>query len=147
MGTQSHRPNGLRWSPMAAGPPDQRPLPACPALVPCRSPTRTREERAMDQQHQDPNQIAFLQGAWRALLQDQPEPFPKNLLEDFLSSDVLRSLPSHTTLKNVLHECHSREAFQASYIKSFLGLRRVWDKLTPESRHITIQYGNRCGMQ
>jgi hypothetical protein len=98
-------------------------------------------------QNQDPNQIAFLQGAWRALLQDQPEPFPKSLLEDFLSSDVLGSLPSHTTLKNVLHECHSREAFQASYIKSFLGLRRVWDKLTPESRHIIIQYGNKCGMQ
>jgi len=95
----------------------------------------------------DANQISFLQGTWRALLQDQPEPFDKALLTDFVSTDVLGSLPSHTTLKHVLHECHAREAFQESYIKSFLGLRRVWDKLTPESRHIIIQYGNKCGMQ
>jgi hypothetical protein len=96
---------------------------------------------------QDPNQIAFLQGTWRALLQDQPEPFAKTLLQEFLSSDVMGGLPALTTLKNVLQECHAREAFQASYIKSFLGLRRVWDRLTPESRHIIIQYGNKCGMQ
>lgn len=97
--------------------------------------------------HQDPKQIAFLRGTWRALLQGQPEPFAKSLLQDFLSTDVLGSLPALTTLKNVLHECHAREAFQASYIKSFLGLRKVWDALTPESRHIIIQYGNKCGMQ
>ncbi len=95
----------------------------------------------------DANQIAFLQGTWRALLQDQPEPFSKALLEDFISSTVMVSLPSQTTLKNVLQECHAREAFQESYIKSFLGLRRVWSKLTPESRHIIIQYGNKYGMQ
>jgi len=92
-------------------------------------------------------QIVFLQGTWRALLQDQPEPFHKGLLSDFVSSDVLAGLPERTTLKHVLQECHAREAFQESYIKSFLGLRRVWEKLTPESRHIILQHGNKCGMQ
>lgn len=91
-------------------------------------------------------QIVFLQATWRALLQDQPEPFHKDLLSEFLSSQVLASLPERTTLKLVLQECHAREAFQESYIKSFLGLRKVWDKLTPESRHIILQHGNRCGM-
>lgn len=94
----------------------------------------------------DNNQINFLQGTWRALLQDQPEPFAKGLLADFVSNDVLAGLPSHTTLKHVLHECHAREAVQESYIKSFLGLRKVWDRLTPESRHTIIEYGNKCGM-
>ena len=93
------------------------------------------------------SQIVFLQGTWRALLQDQPEPFAKGLLADFVSTDVLAGLPSHTTLKHVLQECHAREAVQESYIKSFLGLRKVWDKLTPESRHTIIEYGNKCGMQ
>lgn len=92
-------------------------------------------------------QIVFLQGTWRALLQDQPEPFHKDLLSDFVSADVLSGLPSHTTLKHVLQECHAREAFQECYIKSFLGLRRVWEKLTPESRHIILEHGNKCGMQ
>lgn len=92
-------------------------------------------------------QIVFLQGAWRALLQDQPEPFHKDLLSDFVSSQVLASLPQRTTLKNVLQECHAREAFQESYIKSFLGLRKVWEKLTPESRHIILEHSNKCGMQ
>jgi hypothetical protein len=93
------------------------------------------------------SQIVFLQGTWRAILQDQPEPFAKGLLADFVSTDVLAGLPSHTTLKHVLQECHAREAFQESYIKSFLGLRKVWDKLTPESRHTIIEYGNKCGLQ
>jgi hypothetical protein len=92
-------------------------------------------------------QIVFLQGTWRALLQDQPEPFSKELLTDFVSNDVLAGLPSHTTLKHVLQECHSREAFQECYIKSFLGLRRAWEKLTPESRHIILEHGNKCGLQ
>jgi hypothetical protein len=104
------------------------------------------QEQVMSSQA-DTNQIAFLQGTWRAVLQDQPEPFHKELLNDFVSTDVLSSLPSQTTLFNVLHECRAREAFQESYIKSFLGLRKVWDKLTPESRHIIIQYGNKCGVQ
>jgi hypothetical protein len=92
------------------------------------------------------SQIVFLQGAWRALLQDQPEPFRKDLLSEFVSTEVLAGLPERTTLKHVLQECHAREAFQESYIKSFIGLRRVWEKLTPESRHIIIQHGNRCGI-
>jgi hypothetical protein len=93
------------------------------------------------------NQIAFLHGTWRALLQDQPEPFSKELLSDFVSSDVLLGLPARTTLSHVLHECHAREAVQESYIKSFLGLRKVWQQLTPESRHIILRYSNKCGLQ
>ena len=92
-------------------------------------------------------QIVFLQGAWRALLQDQPEPFHKGLLSEFVSNEVLARLPERTTLKHVLQECHAHEAVQECYIKSFLGLRRVWDKLTPESRHIIIEHSNKCGMQ
>lgn len=91
-------------------------------------------------------QVVFLQGTWRALLQDQPEPFHKDLLSEFVSSAVLSSLPERTTLTHVLQECHAREAIQESYIKSFLGLRRVWDKLTPESRHGIIEHSNKCGM-
>jgi hypothetical protein len=91
-------------------------------------------------------QIVFLQGAWRAQLQDQPEPFSKELLREFVSGGVLAALPERTTLKHVLQECHEREAFQESYIKAFLGLRRVWDKLTPESRHIIIGHSHRCGV-
>ena len=92
------------------------------------------------------NQINFLQGAWRAILQDQPEPFAKDLLTDFVSSAVLAGLPSRTTLEHVLQECRTREAFQESYIKSFLGLRRVWDQLTPESRHSIVRHGDACGL-
>ena len=95
----------------------------------------------------DSNQIVFLQGTWRAILQDQPEPFAKGLLTDFVSSEVLAGLPSHTTLKHVLQECQARGAFQESYIKSFLGLRKVWERLTPESRHGIIEQGKHCGMQ
>jgi len=95
----------------------------------------------------DSKQIAFLHGTWRALLQDQPEPFNKELLADFVSSEVLLGLPARTTLTHVLHECHAREAVQESYIKSFLGLRKVWQQLTPESRHIIIRYSNKCGLQ
>ncbi|HSN17211.1 MAG TPA: hypothetical protein VLV87_03295 [Gammaproteobacteria bacterium] len=94
----------------------------------------------------DKNQIAFLQGTWQAILQDQPEPFAKGLLADFVSNDVLASLPSRTTLKHVLHECRARDAFQESYIKSFLGLRKVWSTLTPESRHSIMQQSTQCGM-
>lgn len=94
----------------------------------------------------DSNKITFLRGTWRALLHDQPEPFDKRLLADFVAGDVLESLPSRTTLKHVLHECHARSAFHESYIKSFLGLRKTWDQLTPESRHIIMQYASKCGL-
>ena len=99
----------------------------------------------MDNSH-DAKQITFLHGTWRAVLQDQPEPFRKSLLADFVSSDVISRLPEHTTLKNVLAECHQQGAFQASYIKSFLALRKVWNGLTPESRHVILQFVQKCGM-
>ncbi len=91
--------------------------------------------------------VAFLQGTWRAVLHDQPEPFHKRLLQDYVSNEVMARLPEQTTLRNVLQECHSLDAFQESYIKSFLGLRKSWEKLTPESRHTIIQYVNKCGLQ
>ena len=95
----------------------------------------------------DSNQIAFLHGTWRAVLHDQPEPFQKALLTDFVSTDVIGKLPEYTTLRNVLVECHSQGAFQESYIKSFLALRKSWQLLTPESRHTIIQYIHKCGLQ
>lgn len=93
------------------------------------------------------NQVAFLQGTWRAVLHDQPEPFRKSLLVDFVSVGVMARLPEHTTLKNVLAECHEQSAFQESYIKSFLSLKRVWNDFSPESRHIINQYIHRYGLQ
>ncbi|MFI4920827.1 MAG: hypothetical protein ACHQAZ_04200 [Gammaproteobacteria bacterium] len=95
----------------------------------------------------DSNQIAFLQGTWRAVLHDQAEPFQKSLLLDFVSSDVISQLPEYTTLRNVLAECHSQGAFEESYIKSFLALRKSWRVLTSESRHTIIQYIQKCGLQ
>jgi|SRR5580698_914240 hypothetical protein len=95
----------------------------------------------------DSNQIAFLHGTWRAVLHDQPEPFQKGLLMDFVSTDVIGKLPEYTTLRNVLVECHSQGAFQESYIKSFLALRKSWQVLSPESRHTIIQYIHKCGLQ
>jgi hypothetical protein len=78
--------------------------------------------------------ITFLEGVWKAVTYDQPEPFPRSALADFVSTEVIESLPAATTLANVLAECHSREAFEESYIKSFLGLKRSWSSLMPESR-------------
>lgn len=78
--------------------------------------------------------IVFLEGAWKAVLHDQPELFRKCLLADYVSSEVIDALPDHTTLKNVLAECHSRGTFEESYIKSFLGLTKRWGSLMPESR-------------
>ena len=93
------------------------------------------------------NQVAFLQGTWRAVLHDQPEPFRKALLAGFLSVGVMARLPEHTTLKNLLAECHEQGAFQESYIKSILSLKRVWNDFSPESRHIINQYIRRYGLQ
>ncbi len=92
-------------------------------------------------------QVAFLQGTWRAVLHDQPEPFNKTLLVDFVSVGVMARLPEQTTLKNVLAECHEQAAFQESYIKSFLSLKRVWNDFSPESRHTISQYIHRYGLQ
>lgn len=97
--------------------------------------------------HNDPKQIAFLEGAWSAVLHHEVEPFRKSLLADFVSSDVMNRLPEHTTLHKVLAECHAQGAFQESYIKSFLGLRKHWTSLTPESRHTILQFIQKCGLE
>jgi hypothetical protein len=86
--------------------------------------------------------IAFLEAAWEALLHDQPELFKKPLLADYVSSEVMDVLPEHTTLKNVLMECHSRGTFEESYIKFFLGLTKRWDSLMPESRQMIMEQLN-----
>ena len=91
--------------------------------------------------------LEFLQGAWSAVLQDQPEPFEKSLLLDYVSSDVIGRLPEFTTLENVLLECRSQEAVQESYIKSFMALPKAWVRLTPESRHSIIQKIEKFGLQ
>jgi hypothetical protein len=44
-------------------------------------------------------------------------------------------------------ECHSQGAFQESYIKSFLSLRKCWRGLTPESRHSIAACIRKCGLQ
>lgn len=106
----------------------------------------TNQVSAMSEQAEN-NQIAFLEGAWQAMLQDQPALFPKNLLVDFVSGSVLESLPEYTTLKNVVAECHSQAAFQESYIKSFLTLPRRWRELTTEARHAIVESIRRCGLQ
>lgn len=95
----------------------------------------------------DAKQIAFLQGAWQAVLLDQQEPFQKSLLLDFVSAGVISRLPEYTTLQNVLAECRSQGAFQESYIKSFLSLRKGWRQLTSESRHTIIQFIHQCGLE
>ncbi|HEU5398090.1 MAG TPA: hypothetical protein VFV77_02320 [Gammaproteobacteria bacterium] len=93
------------------------------------------------------NQIAFLEGAWQAVLQDEPRLFEKALLADFVSVGVLEGLPDYTTLKNVVAECHGQEAVQESYIKSFLSLRKRWQELTTEARHAIVESSRRCGLQ
>lgn len=93
------------------------------------------------------SQIVFLHGTWRTLLQDQPEPFEKRLLQDFVSTDVIQQLPARTTLLNVLAECREQDAFQESYIKSFISLRKQWERFTPESRHLITGYIQKCGLQ
>jgi len=85
-----------------------------------------------------PLRIAYLEGLWKAVLFDQREPFPKLLLADFVSTEVIDALPASTTLANVSAECHSREVFEESYIKSFLGLKRCWGSLMPESRQMIL---------
>lgn len=91
--------------------------------------------------------IIFLEGTWKAVLYDQPEPFRKSLLVDYVSADVINSLPEQTTLKNVLKECHALEAFEESYIKSFVGLMKCWSSLSPESRRGILQYLQECDLQ
>lgn len=91
--------------------------------------------------------IIFLEGTWKAVLYDQTEPFSKSLLADYVSSDVIDSLPEYTTLKGVLLACHTLEAFEESYIKSFVGLMKSWNRLAPESRQGIMQYLQECDLQ
>jgi len=84
--------------------------------------------------------IAFVEGVWKAVLHDREEPFRTSLLAEFVSTEVIDSLPAHTTLANVSAECHSREVFEESYIKSFLGLKKCWASLMPESRHMILEH-------
>ena len=82
--------------------------------------------------------VAFLEGAWKALLHDQPGQFQKSLLAEYVSSEVIDPLPERTTLKDVLTECHSRGTYEESYIKSFLGLTKRWSSIMPESRQTIV---------
>jgi len=91
--------------------------------------------------------ITFLEGTWKAVLYDQPEPFHKSLLADYVSSEVIDLLPARTTLQNVLQECDSREVFEESYIKSFLGLTKYWSSLMPESRKMIMGYLKECDLR
>lgn len=91
--------------------------------------------------------ITFLENTWKAVLHDQPELFPKSLLADYVSSEVIDALPERTTLANVLVECDSRGTFEESYIKSFLGLTKRWSSLMPESRHAIIGQLNGLELQ
>lgn len=93
------------------------------------------------------NQITFLEGAWQAVLQDEPRLFEKALLADFVSSSLFDTLPDYTTLKHVVAECHSQGATQESYIKSFLSLRKRWQHLTTEARYAIVESSRQCGME
>jgi|GEM_PF-2574130 len=90
--------------------------------------------------------LEFLQGAWGAVLQNHQEPFQKSLLTDYVSTAVMNRLPEYTTLEHVVLECHSHEAIQESYIKSFMALPRVWTQLTPESRHRIVENIRQLGL-
>lgn len=92
-------------------------------------------------------QIAFLQGAWKALLDDRSEPFQKAALADYVSPDVIGKLPEYTTLENVLVECRVQDAFQESYIKSFFAIQKRWKYMTPETRHGILSSLRECGLR
>jgi hypothetical protein len=91
--------------------------------------------------------IAFLESVWKAALHDQQEPFPTSLLADLVSTEVIDSLPAYTTLTNVSTQCHAREVFEESYIKSFLGLKKCWRSLMPESRQMIMEQLKGCQLQ
>ena len=89
----------------------------------------------------------FLQGAWSAVLQNEPELFAKSLLRDYVSAEVIGRLPEYTTLENVILECHNQGTVQESYIKAFMSLPKAWTRLTPESRHRIVQKIEKLGLQ
>lgn len=92
-------------------------------------------------------QVAFLQGAWKALLDDRVEPFQKEALADYVSPEVIAKLPEYTTLENVLVECRAQEAFQESYIKSFFSIQKRWKYMTPETRQGILASLRECGLR
>ena len=91
--------------------------------------------------------LEFLQGAWSAVLNNEPALFAKSLLTDYVSVHVINSLPEYTTLEHVLHECHDHQAVQESYIKSFMALPKTWTRLTPESRQSIVHIIQKLGLQ
>lgn len=91
--------------------------------------------------------LEFLQGAWSAVLRNEPVPFAKSLLTDYVSVEVMNCLPEFTTLENVVQVCHSQAAVQESYIKAFMALPKVWTRLTPESRQSIVQKIQKLGLQ
>jgi hypothetical protein len=93
------------------------------------------------------SQIAFLQGAWRALLDHHAEPFQKMVLADYLSRDVINRLPDFTTLDNVLAVCEERDAYQESYIKFFMSIQKRWRRMTPETRNRIVVSMRDCGLR
>ncbi|HEV2213206.1 MAG TPA: hypothetical protein VGS99_07645 [Gammaproteobacteria bacterium] len=92
-------------------------------------------------------QIAFLQGAWKALLDERTEPFRKTLLADYVSPQVVNRLPEYTTLENVVAECRAQDAFQESYIKFFFAVQKQWRHMTPETRHGIVCSMRDCGLR
>ena len=103
-------------------------------------------ERSMSE-HSQASQIAFLQGAWRALLDQRAEPFQKVALADYISRDVINRLPDYTTLENVVAVCQAQDAFQESYIKSFMSIQKRWKRMTPETRHSIVVSMRDCGLR
>jgi hypothetical protein len=92
-------------------------------------------------------QVAFLRDAWRALLEPRAEPFQKMVLADYVSRDVINCLPDYTTLENVLAVCGTQDAFQESYIKSFMSIQKRWKRMTPETRHKIVTSMRDCGLR
>lgn len=91
--------------------------------------------------------LEFLQGAWSAVLQNEPALFAKSLLMDYLSVEVTNRLPEFTTLDHVVHECQDQDAVQESYIKAFMALPKAWTRLTPESRQSIVRMIQKVGLQ
>lgn len=92
-------------------------------------------------------QIAFLAGAWKALLDERSEPFLKSVLADYVSPDVVSRLPEYTTLQNVVAECYAQDAFEESYIKFFFAIQKQWRYMSPETRHGIVQSMRDCGLR
>src|SRR6185312_2453609 len=136
------------WSGSPPTPDDRGPAPGHRSAVQQLAAHMSGRDRRQRMTIQDKSaRITFLEGTWKAVLYDQPEPFHKSLLADYVSSEVIDLLPARTTLQNVLQECDSREVFEESYIKSFLGLTKYWSSLMPESRKMIMGYLKECDLR